>query len=378
MKLARHVQGARRMRSFRSRARLLGVLLASGAALAAAIGVFAGAGAAAEGAPPASTSPPTLSGTPQTGMQLNGDKGLWSGVPTGYSYFWMRCDKSGGSCSSISGATAATYTLATVDVGNTLRFKVQATNAVGSTSASSVPSAVVIAAAKPALPANTAAPTISGTAQEGQKLTGSKGSWSGNPTDYNLSWTRCNKAGNACADIAGATALTYTLTNVDVGNTLRFKVGAANPNGRTFASTDQTDVVTAAKPLPTPIAAGSAITVDKVSLPNRLIVDKLSFSPNPTRSRGSIVARFHVSDTNGHPIQGALVYALGLPYGWVRNAAEVPTDASGWATITLQPTAAMPVRRGGSLVIFVRARKPGDNLLAGVSTRRLVQEGISR
>jgi hypothetical protein len=26
--------------------------------------------------------------------------------------------------------------------------------------------------------------------------------------------------------------------------------------------------------------------------------------------------------------------------------------------------------------VFVRARKPGDNLIAGVSTRRLVQEPI--
>jgi hypothetical protein len=26
--------------------------------------------------------------------------------------------------------------------------------------------------------------------------------------------------------------------------------------------------------------------------------------------------------------------------------------------------------------VFVRARKPGDNLLAGVSTRRLVQDSI--
>ena len=90
------------------------------------------------------------------------------------------------------------------------------------------------------------------------------------------------------------------------------------------------------------------------------------------------MARFHVSDTRGFSIQGALVYALGLPYNYAYSAPEVATDASGWATITIRPTAQLPVRRGGALVIFVRARKPGDSLLAGVSTRRLVQERVSR
>ena len=361
--------------SVKRHGRLFGALFAIGASLALVIGVFAGAGTAAGKAAPQGTSPPTVSGTAQEGQTLTGDKGTWTGTPTAYKYFWVRCDKTGGSCANISGATALTYTLGSADVGNTLRFKVEATNADGNTFASSVPSAVVTAAAKPTPPTNTSPPTISGTAQEGQKLTGDKGTWTGSPTDYNLYWTRCNTAGNACANISGATGTTYTVTSVDVGNTLRFKVGAANADGRTFASSAPTAVVTAAAPPPPP--AGSVIPVDKVSLPDRLVVDRLSFSPNPTRSRGPIVARFHVSDTAGHPIQGALVYALGLPYGWLRNAAETPTDSSGWATITLQPTAAMPLRRGGELVIFVRARKPGDNLLAGVSTRRLVQEGIS-
>jgi len=230
-------------------------------------------------------------------------------------------------------------------------------------------------AAGKAAPQGTSPPTVSGTAQEGQTLTGDKGTWTGTPTAYKYFWVRCDKTGGSCANISGATALTYTLGSADVGNTLRFKVEATNADGNSFASSAPTAVVTAAAPPPPP--AGSVIPVDKVSLPDRLVVDRLSFSPNPTRSRGPIVARFHVSDTAGHPIQGALVYALGLPYGWLRNAAETPTDSSGWATITLQPTAAMPLRRGGELVIFVRARKPGDNLLAGVSTRRLVQEGIS-
>jgi hypothetical protein len=72
-------------------------------------------------------------------------------------------------------------------------------------------------------------------------------------------------------------------------------------------------------------------------------------------------------------VQGAMVYALVVPYSWSRSASEATTDAAGWVSITMQPTALMPLHRGSALVLFVRARKAGDNLLAGVSTRRLVQ-----
>ena len=72
-------------------------------------------------------------------------------------------------------------------------------------------------------------------------------------------------------------------------------------------------------------------------------------------------------------MQGALVYALGLPYTWMNSSPEVATDADGWATILITPTARLPLTPGTSLVMFVRARKPGENILGGVSNRRLVQ-----
>ena len=150
---------------------------------------------------------------------------------------------------------------------------------------------------------------------------------------------------------------------------LRVNVTAANSKGSTLATSQETGIVA-------PATTGShSISISQVSLPDRLIVDNVKFAPTVITSRAPVVARFHVSDTRGFSIQGALVYALGLPYGWARNSPEVVTDSTGWATITMSPTASMPLRNG-ALVIFVRARKPGDNLLAGVSTRRLVQVSI--
>jgi hypothetical protein len=114
--------------------------------------IFAGAGSAASQVQPVNTAPPTISGTPQEGKTLHGDKGTWINNPTDYNYFWLRCDKNGGSCANISGAHAKDYTLTSADVGNTVRFRVQATNSDGSTTATSVPSAVIQKAATPPPP----------------------------------------------------------------------------------------------------------------------------------------------------------------------------------------------------------------------------------
>jgi hypothetical protein len=51
---------------------------------------------------------------------------------------------------------------------------------------------------------------------------------------------------------------------------------------------------------------------------------------------------------------------------------EAVTGGDGWATVTFRVRPTFALRRGNFVVVFVRARKPGGNLLAGVSTRRLV------
>ena len=80
---------------------------------------------------------------------------------------------------------------------------------------------------------------------------------------------------------------------------------------------------------------------------------------------------FKVIENNKYDVSGALVYVLGLPYSWAKASPEAATAADGTVTLTITPTAKAPKR--GSLVLFVRARTPSGNLLAGSSTRRLVQ-----
>jgi len=321
---------------------------------------------------PQNTSLPSISGAARDGSTLVASRGGWAHAPTAYTYQWQRCDSSGGGCLPIAGgATGTRYTVTSADVGQRLKVAVTATNSAGSGSATSRPTDVVKATGT--APVDTSPPTISGTFKEDSTLTVDHGGWSGSPApSYTYQWQRCDATGGGCVDLTGASATTYKAVTADVGNTLRVKVTAANSNGSTLATTTETPLIAPAKAT----SGGKAISITQVSLPNRLTIDNLHFTPNPLRSRGAFVARFHVSDTRGFSIQGALVYAIGLPYSWTTNASEATTDITGWASITMHPTSSMPLNRGGALVLFVRARKPGDDLLAGVSTRRLVQVGI--
>lgn len=344
-------------------------LLRPAAAVAIAVAV-AGIGAAtAAAAPPSNTSRPTIGGTARDGSTLTVYNGRWTNSPTSFAYAWLRCGSAGANCVPISGANSKHYTVSTSDVGHRIRAEVTATNSSGSTSATSNPTGIVSAVGS--APHNTSAPAISGNPQEGQTLSASPGGWSGAaPISFAYQWSRCDSAGANCAAIAGATGQTYNATSADVTRTLRVTVKASNRLGSSSATSGSTAVIAPAR------TGGAAVPVQTIALPDRLVVDNVKFSPQPLGGRRPLVGRFHVSDQRGFSVQGALVYALGLPYGWTKGTGEVSTDSNGWATITFVPTARMPLRHGTYLVVFVRARKPGDSVLSGVSSRRLVQATI--
>lgn len=205
-------------------------------------GLVTGSGA------PSNTSLPILTGGPgfpNLAAGVDTSNGSWANAPTGFTYQWQACDGTGAGCANISGATSSGYTLTSpVIVGSTVRVIVTATNGAGSTPAISAASAKITG-----LPFNFpgAAPTISGSAVQGQTLSvASDGTWANTPTGFTVAWQRCNSSGLSCAPISGATSTTYTLVSGDVGNTVLAEITASNALGAgPVADSAVTAVVTA-------------------------------------------------------------------------------------------------------------------------------------
>jgi hypothetical protein len=194
-------------------------------------------------AAPTSKAPPTISGSAVVGQTLTASTGSWSGPVSSYAYQWLRCDAFGNSCSSVAGATSASYSPLAADVGSTLRVSVAASNRYGSSVATSSPTSAVAAAPVVAPPANTTLPAVSGSTVVGQTLSASTGSWNPAGTSYAYSWRRCDSAGASCASISGATLSTYALTSSDQGSTLRVVVTATDSGGSSSATSAQTSAV---------------------------------------------------------------------------------------------------------------------------------------
>jgi len=236
-------------------------------------------------------------------------------------------------------------------------------------------------AASTVAPVNTAEPAISGTAENGQTLTSSSGTWTSSSTiSYAYQWRRCDALGNGCASIGGADTSSYLVRSADVGNTLRVRVTAKNADGSTASTSNQTAVVKSkTAPPPTtvngcPTSGTGTLDVSAIAPPARLVIDGQTVSPSViNRAASDITVRFHVSACNGRSISNALVYATAVPFQQFSIPAEAPTGSDGWATMTMHQESAFPASpRQQLLAVFVRARKSGEPTLGGVSTRRLV------
>jgi hypothetical protein len=93
---------------------------------------------------PAITSPPGISGKPVQGQTLTETHGTWTNTPTGYRYQWERCSTAGTSCSTVTDASAQTYTVDAADVGHTIRVQETASDAAGPSAPAVSPATAVV------------------------------------------------------------------------------------------------------------------------------------------------------------------------------------------------------------------------------------------
>jgi hypothetical protein len=247
--------------------------------------------------------------------------------------------------------------------------------------------AVMGAQARPTTaPAGTGPPTADGKAVEAGTLTATDGTWTGTPPiTFAYQWRRCDRQGGSCSNIGGATAKEYMLKTVDVNSTLRIRVTATNRDGTAAQTSVPTAVVQALAPptgtttTPTPAPGGcpsgtGTVSVADMALPARLLVDTVTSKPVTLNANTSLLTvKVKVMNTCKQTVSGALVYVTATPYNQFDIPQEVPSNAQGMAVLTMHKQVGYPVSgKQQLLALFVRVRKDGEDMLAGVSSRRLV------
>jgi hypothetical protein len=235
-----------------------------------------------------------------------------------------------------------------------------------------------------AAPVNTERPTLAVVPVVGATVTPSRGSWTDNPSSFTYQLLRCPASGGQ-PDGTGCTASTaqlpdpfaLTVEQADVGTRFRVRVTATNAEGSASAVSDPT--LEAASPPPQnvtgcpPVQGVGNLRPDEISPPARLEIDRQTVTPAViTRTTQRITVRVLILACDGRSVQGALVYATPVPFQQF-TPVERATDAQGWATLTMTRQRFFPATpRQQNLVVFVRARHPGEDSLGGISSRRLV------
>jgi surface antigen len=249
------------------------------------------------------TAPPTITGTPQVGVQLSATTGTWS-PRASYSYQWRNAD------GPIPGATASTFTPTAEQLDQPLRVTVIATRD-GYRTARSTSAATT--AVRSGIFAEQAPPTITGDAQVDQTLVASPGTWSpAAPAAYQ--WLVDG------LPVTGATGPTYAPTANDVRKQVSVQVSVSLPG---YAPASATSAATAAvipgtfRNTSDPFVTGTP----KVGVP--LTADPGGWSPEPT-----------------------------LTWQWTADGAPIP----GATSSTFTPS---PAELDKHLAVEVTARRPG-------------------
>lgn len=183
--------------------------------------------------PPVNTAAPSLSGNAVVGDTLTVNVGTWTGSNIAYSYSWYKND------APIYGANSSTYVPTANDEGYAILCSVSADNEAGGDIVNTAFTSNVVSNA----PVCSALPAITGTANVGEVLTVSTGTWTNSPTfAYQWQWAHVRLG------IHNANTNTYTIQAEDIGQTLTCMVTATSSGGSNSVHAVATSVIGAATP----------------------------------------------------------------------------------------------------------------------------------
>ncbi|HEX8086510.1 MAG TPA: hypothetical protein VF529_19640 [Solirubrobacteraceae bacterium] len=264
--------------------------------------------------PPRNLTSPAISGTAREGQTLTATNGTWARTVDSTTGTWLRDGTPVG--------TGTTYALTSADVGHTLVYRVTATNAAGSTSASSQPTSTVQMAA----PKSTAPPTIAGSLAVGDVLTATKGTWTGSPTSYAYRWIRCT--GATCGPIPGGDEPEHLITGEDAGAMLRVEVTATNAGGSATEQSHGTAAI--ARASFTQILCRNPDDGTLAGADGQL-PDGVTFGRNVTQFPDPSAATRCASGTSGVPLSTGSPWTVSTPDqgGWLQYRASADLDFAG-------------------------------------------------
>jgi hypothetical protein len=189
---------------------------------------------------------PRLSGntfTPRVGETLTEINAVYNRMPKSVAYSWLRCapGQSIAECAAVPGGDARSYTLQPSDVGFQMVVAETGSSASGATSVGVSPGTPPVQPANglpippapepPPLPLSY--PRVSGTAYLGDTLTAVPGTWSAGNYTLSYQWLQCGFGG--CAPIAGATGLSYTVTEADLRYLIAVQAEATAAGGISYS-----------------------------------------------------------------------------------------------------------------------------------------------
>ncbi len=133
-------------------------------------------------------------------------------------------------------------------------------------------------------------PVVFGSAQVGQTLSTTTGSWTGFPTSYSYGWQRSASGTSAWSDVAGAAGASYVQQQADLAQFLRSFVVASNSSGsssRAFGT------------VAGPVAAAGALPLVQSSDMRYLGAFRLPFTGDPSYAFGGQALAFNPGGNGG-------------------------------------------------------------------------------